>query len=581
MAEPNYYRILGVRADASHTEIRQAYIRLSKMQHPDQFNPLTQPEEWQRANDRLRELNDAYGNLRGDRTRQRAASQQAAESQRAPPRPPPPSTPLGPLKAGIAFWDSMNLPLRARLVDRQEGKVSPQFHYRFKEPKANLAGLILPVLWLAFLGVTVRSALWTDEATTIFIGASGAAALIFAWSFARALRARSCGLGNNVLVTPLYLIRTRLDQVRYYPVWELTEVSQTDRRRFGCNWGSVVELKFKSGYEQIKFPTPAIAKACTEALRLFNQKVEEAKTKKDLAFFSAEDDFREPPLQDVKLRRLEPPAVAGWVFLFLALFVGGAIGLQFYNDLRPVKRIAITALAPGAGASLAAASGRGTYVDFDTDPPGAIVQENRADLGRTPLHLTGQAPGHHRYILKYADWAPQECDLDLTNVPQQIKYAWPHGSVHLETTPAGARVSAGGQDLGVTPLSLPAVPVGHAAYTVALEGFSSAAVAGEVEDGRTLELSAQLAGAAREAGIRVKLGADHTRVSVSNSGDQPIQVQKASLYDADYKLKDSIAGPWSVAPGAEVTLTFHQARADFDFYSFVTEPKDLPIEIVK
>ena len=90
MAEPNYYRILGVRADASHTEIRQAYIRLSKMQHPDQFNPLTQPEEWQRANDRLRELNDAYGNLRGDRTRQRAASQQAAESQRAPPRPPHP-----------------------------------------------------------------------------------------------------------------------------------------------------------------------------------------------------------------------------------------------------------------------------------------------------------------------------------------------------------------------------------------------------------------------------------------------------------------------------------------------------------
>jgi hypothetical protein len=384
-----------------------------------------------------------------------------------------------------------------------------------------------------------------------------------------------------VLVTPLYLIRTRLDQVRYYPIWELTEVSQSDRRGFGLSWGSVVELKFKSGYEQIRFPKPAIATACTDTLRLFNQKVEEAKARKDIAFFSAEDDFREAPLQDVKLRRLEPPIVIGWACLYLALFVGGAIGLQFYNDLRPVKRVAITALAPGAGAGWAAAAGKGTYVDFDTDPPGAAVREGRADLGRTPLHLIGQAPGHHKYILKYADWAPQECDLDLTNVPQQVKFSWPHGSVHLETTPAGARVTAGGQDLGVTPLSLPAVPIGHVDYNFALEGFASAEVAGDVEDGQTLELTAQLSGAARDAGIRVKLGTDRTRVVVSNNGDKPIEIQKANLYDADYKLKDSINGPWSVGPGADVTLTFHQARADFDFYSFVTEPKDLPIEIVK
>ena len=35
MTERNHYQVLGVRADASHPEIRAAFVRLTRLHHPD------------------------------------------------------------------------------------------------------------------------------------------------------------------------------------------------------------------------------------------------------------------------------------------------------------------------------------------------------------------------------------------------------------------------------------------------------------------------------------------------------------------------------------------------------------------
>src|SRR5580692_1576409 len=94
MAAPKYYMILGVSVDASADEIRRAYLVRAKMQHPDLFNPLTQPEEWKRANERLRELNEAYAQLRlAAQERASAASKSSANANWRPSGAPPPPPP--------------------------------------------------------------------------------------------------------------------------------------------------------------------------------------------------------------------------------------------------------------------------------------------------------------------------------------------------------------------------------------------------------------------------------------------------------------------------------------------------------
>jgi hypothetical protein len=90
----NFYDVLGVPPNATPGQIRQAYLLLNKMLHPDRFDQIRQPKEWRKANEMLIELNQAYGALRDPTSRARydrtldtpaAAAVPAANSPTPPP----------------------------------------------------------------------------------------------------------------------------------------------------------------------------------------------------------------------------------------------------------------------------------------------------------------------------------------------------------------------------------------------------------------------------------------------------------------------------------------------------------------
>ena len=64
MPARTYYEVLNVAKDASASDLRTAYLLLSRMFHPDRFDAAKQPAEWAKANELLRELNQAYSVLR-------------------------------------------------------------------------------------------------------------------------------------------------------------------------------------------------------------------------------------------------------------------------------------------------------------------------------------------------------------------------------------------------------------------------------------------------------------------------------------------------------------------------------------
>ena len=59
-----YYNILGLNADASPAEIKEAYRDLVKVWHPDRFRNENLRLQ-QKTNERLKEINDAYDKLKG------------------------------------------------------------------------------------------------------------------------------------------------------------------------------------------------------------------------------------------------------------------------------------------------------------------------------------------------------------------------------------------------------------------------------------------------------------------------------------------------------------------------------------
>lgn len=70
-----YYEILDLEPGATPNDIKQAYRDLAKVWHPDRF--LHDPRLLQKAQQKLKEINDAYEQLRGSRLNRPAKSSQA------------------------------------------------------------------------------------------------------------------------------------------------------------------------------------------------------------------------------------------------------------------------------------------------------------------------------------------------------------------------------------------------------------------------------------------------------------------------------------------------------------------------
>jgi hypothetical protein len=64
MSAKNPYDLLGVNHTVTQSELRSAFIRRTKVLHPDRFDPVSQQLEWQMANEMLQELNEAYGKVK-------------------------------------------------------------------------------------------------------------------------------------------------------------------------------------------------------------------------------------------------------------------------------------------------------------------------------------------------------------------------------------------------------------------------------------------------------------------------------------------------------------------------------------
>lgn len=64
MAKKNPYTVLRVLTTASHADIRRAYLSRLEIVRPERFDPKTQPEDWKKATEMVREINEAYEDLK-------------------------------------------------------------------------------------------------------------------------------------------------------------------------------------------------------------------------------------------------------------------------------------------------------------------------------------------------------------------------------------------------------------------------------------------------------------------------------------------------------------------------------------
>lgn len=355
MTAKNLYDLLGVPPNATPEQIRQAYVLRSKMLHPDRFNQTRQRAEWELANEMLKELNHAYGVLRDSASRAQydrtipGTSTRQPPPQQPPPRhesqpPPPPTVKLGRLKSGTGCFDSLPRTAQQRLIERATGTNKVQYAIKLAGVGWNYFWTLLLSGWLAFLFYQASESRWEGDTFGWLIGITGVVALLQTLNLNWIVRWHKSPLRCWFLVTPLYIIKTHLDRVWYWPIWEVSDIKATHNYKNGVYQGTSLHMAFGSVSEDLTISPQSAYDSMLSALRAFDQKFRSAKSQQDWMYFFEQDDFREFDPDTTPLRPRRAPARTAAIFILsFALYgISFAIAAAVNGDQAPRSTYAYT-----------------------------------------------------------------------------------------------------------------------------------------------------------------------------------------------------------------------------------------------
>jgi hypothetical protein len=306
MGSKDYYALLGISPDAEPQEIRKAYIRISRVVHPDRFNPDKQPEDWKQANRMLQEINEAWQILRDPEKRRiydlsrGYASAGFSKSggftySSKPPEPRP--RPSGPdprkeLSPGISAYSELPEHVQKQLMQRQRGEEEDQYYVITDHPTSHFlrAGLLL--LWIAVIAFSSMGREWsTLTATLLFIVNAGAflyAARHISWLTGWF----SSPIESRLYITPVYIIETHHGLVRWWPVTGIHDIRITGGNGFLSGAETFLNLQYEEHLVRLKVSAIQLARNCVHMLQEYRSIADQQVEQANYDYIRSHNDFK-------------------------------------------------------------------------------------------------------------------------------------------------------------------------------------------------------------------------------------------------------------------------------------------------
>lgn len=294
----NYYETLGVSPSASLKEIKAAYYRCVKQSHPDRFDPEQQSEDWTRANEALRLLNQAYDILSNAARRREYDRKMEAKNQenvKKPENSKQNRTEFANIhfEKAEAWLYNIPEPLRHTLKKRQRAEISPHIRIPIKEPGPNYWLGLLALGWLLFLPTELtRDGLWNNDLQMLYGIVTVAAAVAIGTQILRALRQHKQTLQNSYYITPFYVIRILNEKVSIWPLWKLDQCRLIHTRRGDFYAFSDIILGFGKEALRIVVHSKKQAESYAETILQFQVSAQRAITLGDSEFITCNDDLK-------------------------------------------------------------------------------------------------------------------------------------------------------------------------------------------------------------------------------------------------------------------------------------------------
>ncbi len=396
MSNRDYYSILGVTPDAPASDIRKAYVRISRIVHPDRFDPATQPEDWEQANRMLREVNEAWQTLKDPSKRsfydmrmgfrsnagrarepytykyeaERPAQKQKSEQE------PPGEDPTTGIRPGSSPFNKLPENLQETLLKREKDILRD--HYRVDTDRPHLHYLkagIFPV-WLSILFFSSLGSEWSLLASLMMLVLTVVITLYASGHIFWLLRWHSAPLSCRVYITPLYVIETFLDEVRWWPVTGIREARITNENARYATSKTMLSLVYRDSTARFEIAPVQLARNCVRTLRKFQLQAENAVRTNNTSYFDSRNEFAEVDGRPFPHRKGLQFSTYG-VLLLTGLMAFGAIFSSNRGNEPQIGSRLISQMLPLHGSNI-------TYFN--------------KDLALAPLEL--EATGFRHYLVK-------------------------------------------------------------------------------------------------------------------------------------------------------------------------------------
>lgn len=455
----DYYIILGITTNATAEEIRTAYINRSRILHPDRFDPQKQPKEWKLANEMMKELNEAYNILKDvdsrakydatlnagkrqqeDKKHSETHTADAGAESKTEQKPQPKKG------ASVVYFHDLPQKTKTFILSQQGSGNSPEFY------KVRLEGVFSKYLFVAailfgfyILYNMAHDSQWSSTGNFFALAAScGGSVFLFRKAF-WIYNWHKSELKCFYYLTPLYFIKTNLNEIRYWWAWDIVNIKTTDHYKNGSYQKTSVDIDFKDSKESLIFTSQAEWLKFYHAMKELEDARLKAAAQQDWQWFDAHDIFhgvRGHSSQVVDTKKKKEKKIAGFLY-GTAVLVGGFyyVGLYEINkdySSEAINRYASREPVPVPAPAPAPAPAPVPAVTFDK-PPKPLPQNGylKRYSNEDPIApLKIQVPiGDTHYYVKIVDAytkspvaaifirAGQSVQLEIPLGTYEIKYA--------------------------------------------------------------------------------------------------------------------------------------------------------------
>ena len=357
MSKKSPYEILGVPTSATKEEIRKAYMTKVRMIHPDKFDQVTQKAEWIIANEMLKELNNAYNAIKDGFYHEEVRPTGSSTSNSQTYRNPGPDIKLGRLKAGSGWYANFPKSVQQKLKQRMSGEKKLQYVIETESLFKNYIFLLVLFGWLIIVGRDASREgwngvheVWNSDHRNWILALTLLAGALQSWNICYILQWRRSDIKPRIIITPLYVIKTGLDEVQYWPIWTMSSLRATHHYKNDSYRNTSVVIEFGNDREEFELNSIREYNIMSEFIRRFSDKANSAKQNGDWDYFRTEDDFFEVQ-GDLRGKKPKEPSTTTWrvtaitSVVYILVFIG-SYAYNYQKSLKPISSSAPQAYAP-------------------------------------------------------------------------------------------------------------------------------------------------------------------------------------------------------------------------------------------